>query len=90
MPCLNVTPLEDAVDVSCFGRACELRVDPPVISASTLEVGFLCLNPAACAARLVNMETLSALAASLTESAFWDAGPWIYIKKVSKRETFHN
>lgn len=75
MPCLNVMPLEDAVDVSCFGRACELRVDPPVISASTLEVGFLCLNPAACAARLLNMLTLSALAASLADSVFWDAGP---------------
>lgn len=41
IPVLKAVVFDEAVDASCFGKAWELIVDPPAISASTLEVGFL-------------------------------------------------
>lgn len=73
MPVLNVVPLDDAVDVSCFGGAWELIIDPPVMSASTLEGGFLCCNPEL---RLANMDNLSGLGPSFTESDSLGVGSW--------------
>lgn len=75
MPALNVMLFDDAVDASCFGIAWELKVEPPIISASTLEAGFLCWNPAACAARLTKNDARSVLKASFTESDSLGVGP---------------
>jgi hypothetical protein len=41
IPFLRAMAFDDAVETSCFSIACELNVEPPTISASTLEVGFL-------------------------------------------------
>lgn len=52
-------------------------MDPPVISASTLDAGFLCCKPAACAARLTKADARSGLEAeaSFTESESLGVGP---------------
>lgn len=74
MPFLKVYILDEAVDVSCLGRAWEPRLYPPVISASPQpEAGFLRLN----AARLANTLALSGLKQSFTGSSSFAAGPWI-------------
>lgn len=75
MPFLNVLPLDDAVEDSCFGGTCELTVDTPVISASTLEAGFLCDKPAVCTVRLENNNLLG-LSPSLTLSRSFAVGPY--------------
>ena len=85
MPFLNVLPLDDAVDVSCFGKAWELTADPPVISASTLEAGFLCDNPAACTVRLAN-NNLSGLGPSFTLSKSFDVGPYSSVPRRKKQK----
>ena len=46
-------------------------MDPPVISASTLEAGFLCGNKA----RLAKIDARSGLEASLTDSESLGVGP---------------
>lgn len=58
-------------------------VDPPIISASTLDVGFLeCITPD-CGARLANTFTLSGLPLSFTEvSVSLAADPW-YQKRIN-------
>lgn len=71
MPSLSVVLFDDAVDASCFGIAWEHNVDPPVISASTLEAGFLCGNKA----RLAKIDARSGLEASLTDSESLGVGP---------------
>lgn len=49
-------------------------MDPPVISASTLEAGFLCDKQAACAARL-GKNNLSSLVPSFRLSESLGVGP---------------
>lgn len=69
--------MDDAVEVSCFGKPWELIVEPPVISASTLDIGFLWWN-AAGTARLAKTDALSGFVLSFTESASLGVGPWNY------------
>ena len=69
--------MDDAVEVSCFGRAWEPNAEQPVMSASTLEVGFLVCN-ATCTALLAKAETLSDFKLSLEESVSLCIDPWNY------------
>lgn len=81
IPVLKAVVFDEAVDASCFGKACELKVDPPAISASTLEVGFLFCEAAAaaaaaaCTALLAKTDVLSGLELSLTTSTSLGVGP---------------
>lgn len=80
IPVLKAVVFDEAVDASCFGKACELKVDPPAISASTLEVGFLFCETAAaaaaaCTALLAKNDVLSGLELSFTISTSLGVGP---------------
>lgn len=84
IPVLKAVVFDEAVDASCFGKACELKVDPPAISASTLEVGFLFCEAAAaaaaaaCTALFAKTDALSGLKQSFTISASLDVCPCIH------------
>lgn len=69
-------PFDDAVETSCFSIACELNVDPPIISASTLEVGFLWCNVEAWVHLFKITDGLSGFELSLGESTSFDGVPW--------------
>lgn len=72
IPVLRVLPFDDAVETSCFSIAWEVNVDPPMISALTLEAGLLCCTVAVWVLLLVNTYGLSGLELSLAESISFD------------------